>query len=179
MKNYFKYLSFISLIAMLFLSIACQDKSELEKFQKQQGLQEQNKEIAKEVFAAIDKNDFDKLKVLLADNFVLKSPGLVEPIKRDPLFEIIKVHFTSFPDWTHKAENVLAEGNKVSLMTFEKGTHKAVYEGIAPTGKIAEMIGFHIFTIENGKVVEWWALNDDLVFMTQLGMELKPVKSKK
>lgn len=170
------------LIALIFVLIGCQDQSEkdeLEKYRTQSKIEEQNKEIAKEVFAAIDKNDFSQLKVLLADNYVMIAPGLAQPITRDQLFELIKAHYTSFPDWTHTIEDMITEGNKVSLKTVEHGTHKTVYEGIAPTGKEAGMVGAHIITIENGKVVEAWAMNDNLGFMTQLGMELKPVKSKK
>jgi hypothetical protein len=33
--------------------------------------------------------------------------------------------------------------------------------------------------IVNGKVKEWWALEDNLGLMTQLGMELKPKETKK
>lgn len=170
------------LLALICVTVGCQDKSqkeELEKYRAQTKIEEQNKEIANEVFAAIDKNDFEKLKVLFADEYVLKAPGLTEPINRDQIFELIKAHYTAFPDWTHKPEDLIAEGDRVSLKTVEEGTHKAVYEGIAPTGKKVGMIGFHILTIENSKVVEAWAMNDNLGFMTQLGMELRPEKSKK
>jgi steroid delta-isomerase-like uncharacterized protein len=162
--------------------IGCQnqsDKEVLEKYKAQSKIEKQNKEIAKEVFAAIDKNDFEKLKQLLADDYVLKVPGLTEPITRDQIFELIKAHYTSFPDWKHKLEDLIAEGDRVSLKTVEEGTHKATYEGIAPTGKKAGMTGFHILAIKNGKVVEAWAMNDNLGFMTQLGMELKLAKGKK
>lgn len=179
MKSSFKYLGLITLTAMLFLSLGCQDKTELEKFQKQQSVQEQNKEIVRNLFAAIDKNDFSQLKVLLTDNYLMSAPGLTQPLTRDQLFVLIKAHYTSFPDWTHTIEDMIAEGNKVSLKTVERGTHKTVYEGIAPTGKEAGMVGAHIITIENGKVVEGWAMNDNLGFMMQLGMELRPAKSKK
>ena len=107
---------------------------ELEKFKAQAALEEQNKGIAKELFVAIDAGDFDKFKELFADDFSLKVPGFDEPWGTDMLFQTIKSHYTAFPDWTHVIEEVVAEGEKVTVKVNQNGTHKAEYEGIPATG---------------------------------------------
>jgi predicted ester cyclase len=74
---------------------------------------------------------------------------------------------------------MIAEGDKVAVKLKGQGTHKAQYEGIAATREKVTQSAMHLMTIVNGKVKEWWALEDNLGFNQQLGMELKPKESKK
>jgi len=177
-----KLLMIIPLVFLLCLAFGCQDKAamaELEEFKAQAALEEQNKEIAKELFAAIDEGNFDKLKELFADEFSLKVPGFDEPWGTDMLFQVIKSHYTAFPDWTHVIEDVVADGEKVAVKLNQNGTHEAEYEGIPATGIEATLPAMHLFTVKNGKVVDWFAVEDYLGLYMQLGMELKPKEGEK
>jgi steroid delta-isomerase-like uncharacterized protein len=172
----------LPLALILFLMVGCQDKTamaELEEFRAQAAVEEQNKEIAKEVFAAIDAGNFDKLKELFADDFALKVPGFDEPWGTDMLFQAIKSHYAAFPDWTHVIENVVAEGEKVAVKLNQNGTHEAEYEGIPATGIEATLPAMFLFTIKNGKVIDLFAVEDYLGLYMQLGMELKPKEGEK
>ena len=71
-----KKLLFILPLVLCFI-ISCQEssvKSELEKYKSNESICELNKEIVRELLAAIDKNDFDKLHGLLNDDFSLNVP---------------------------------------------------------------------------------------------------------
>jgi steroid delta-isomerase-like uncharacterized protein len=162
--------------------VGCQDKAamaELEAMKAQAEVEEQNKEIARELFTAVDAGNFDKLKEIFADDFSLKVPGFSEPWGMDMLFQVIKSHYTAFPDWTHVIEDVVAEGEKVAVKLNQKGTHKAEYEGIPATGIEATLPAMHLFTLKNGRVVDWFVVEDYLGLYMQLGMELKPKKGEK
>jgi len=74
---------------------------------------------------------------------------------------------------------MIAEGDKVAVKLTQHGTQKAQFEEIAPTNAKVTKSAIHIMTIVNGKIKEWWAIEDDLGLMLQLGMELKPSKSSK
>jgi len=177
-----KYLCVVPLVLLICFTFACQDKAamaELEKFKAQVKLEEQNKEVVSNFFAAIDRNDFDKLKQLAADDFSLKAPGLAEPWGLDAVIQVIKTHYASFPDWKHKIEDVVAEGDKVAVRLAQDGTHKAPYEGILPTEKIVTVPALVMIVLENGRVKEFWAVENYLDFYQQLGMELKPKEAKK
>ena len=178
-----KKLYMILPLALIFcFMVGCQDKeamAELEAFKAQAEVEEQNKELSKEVFAAIDAGNFDKLKELFADDFSLKVPGYAEPWGTDMLFKVIKSHYTAFPDWTHVIEDVVAEGEKVAVKLNQNGTHKAEYEGIPATGIEATLPAMHMFTVKNGKVVDWFTVEDYLGLYMQLGMELKPKEREK
>ena len=74
---------------------------------------------------------------------------------------------------------MIAEGEKVAVKLTQNGTHQAQYEGIAATGKKVTNPAIFIMTIVNGQVKDWWVIEDNLGFMKQLGMELKPIETKK
>ena len=182
MKTRFR-ISFIMFFIVIFsIMIGCQNqsqKAELDKYKATFGTQEENKTIARDFFATVDKQDFNKLNEILSDDFKLNAPGLEKPWTKDDVFKDIKKYYTSFLDWHHEIEAMIAEGDKVAVKLVQHGTQTAQYEGIAPTGVKVTKSAFHLLTINNGKIKEWWGLEDDLGMMLQLGMELKPADKKK
>ena len=130
------------------------------------------------VHGFIDIVDFFNFE-LFADEFALKVPGFDEPWGTDMLFQAIKSHYTAFPDWTHVIEDVVAEGEKVAVKLNQNGTHEAEYEGIPATGVEATLPAMHLFTVKNGKVVDWFAVEDYLGLYMQLGYEMKPKEGEK
>jgi len=166
------------LLALLIVIAAsgCQDnadKAELDKYRNMDKVCNQNKEIFSEVISAIESNNFDKLNQLMSEDFVLKAPGLTQPMKKEEIFPHIKTFYASFPDWTHRLEDMVAEGDKVAVRGGGIGTQKALYNGIEPTDRRITQESMSIMTIVEGKVMEWWVIEDNLGLMQQLGMELK------
>ncbi len=177
-----KFVNAIFLALLLLVAFGCQNQSEktqLDKYKAAAQIQEQNKEIVREVINAIDSGDLDKLGNLLSDDFALYSPGSLQPWRKEALFKARNTHFAAFPDWIHKIEIMIADSDKVAVKLTQYGTHKAKYKGIEPTSKYVTVPATHIMRIANGKVKEWWALEDNLGLMTQLGMELKPKENMK
>jgi len=178
----FNFVNTIILALSLSGAIGCQNqagKAELDKFKATAQIQEQNKEIVREVFNAIDSGDLVKLGNLLSEDFALYPPGSQQPWRKETLYQARNKHFAAFPDWIHKIEIMVAEGDKVAVKLTQYGTHKNQYKGIEPTGKSVIVSATNIMMIVNGKVKDWWALEDNLGLMTQLGMELKPKENKK
>jgi steroid delta-isomerase-like uncharacterized protein len=170
-------LSIIAVVLLLCFTVSCQnkaEKAELEKVKGQRVIEEQNKQVARDFFAAIDRQDFTKLKELLADDFALSAPGSPAPLNAETLFSVIREHYAAFPDWHHEVEDVMGEGEKVTVRVMQYGTHKAVYSGIPATGNKVQMAALHVGRIVNGRIKDWFAVEDYLGLMTQLGMELKP-----
>ena len=69
-----KLLMIIPMALILCFMVGCQDKeamAELEAMKAQGEVEEQNKEIARELFAVIDAGDFDRLNELFADDFAV------------------------------------------------------------------------------------------------------------
>ena len=183
MKTMYLKIGAAILITTSFVVICgCQNqasKDELKQFKSIAQVQNQNKEIVREFFSAIDGNKFDQLNELFSNDFSLKAPGIETPWKKEDVFQAIKSHYASFPDWTHNIEDIIAEGEKVAVKITQIGTHQAQYKGIVATGKKVTNPSISIMTIVNGQIKDWWVIEDNLGFMRQLGMELKPIVEKK
>lgn len=179
--NVNKYQSAILLALVLCFAAACQNdaaKADLARLRAEAQTAAQNKELVRNFMAAIDKNDFPKLQELASADCVVKAPGLSTPMGLQALFEAIKQHYTSFPDWQHTIEDLVTEGDRVVAKVMQKGTQKAEYDGVAPTGKEVTVAGAYMFRVANGKIQELWVVEDNLGLYRQLGLELK-AKSQK
>jgi steroid delta-isomerase-like uncharacterized protein len=97
-----------------------------------------------------------------------------KPLDKKGFLELVPSYYTSFPDYTHRVDEMVAEGDRVATKVTFHATHKGAYEGIPATGKAVAYTGAHIITITNGKIQRAWALEDNLGLMTQLGMTLAP-----
>jgi len=171
-----KYQSAIPLALVLCFVSACYDeasKADLRKLREEAQTAAQNKELVRSFIAAVDKNDFPRLQELSSADYVLKAPGLSTPMGLQASFEVVKRHYTSFPDWRHTVEDLVAEGDRVAVKVMQKGTQKAEYDGVAATGKEVTMPGAYMFRIANGKIQELWVIEDNLGLYQQLGLELK------
>ena len=133
-----------------------------------------NKDLVRQLFAAIDANDFERLRELAADDFVLHYVGVPDSMDLDATEEIIRNFYTAFPDYTHQIIEMIAEGDRVAVRVTYRATHEGDFEGIAPTGNAVTYTGVQILTVEGGKIRRSWVLEDNLGLMTQLGMALAP-----
>ena len=77
--------------------------------------------------------------------------------------------FEAFPDFHATIHQQLAEGDRVVTFKTMRGTHHGQFMGIAPTGRTVTFDVIDIVRIENGKVVEHWAVQDRAALMQQLG----------
>jgi|SRR5215470_1505557 len=79
---------------------------------------------------------------------------------------------TTFPDAQITLEDLLAEGDKVFVRAFFRGTQTGPLMNIPsvpPTGKPCSQTQMHLFRLANGKIVEYWFNADDLGMLRQLG----------
>jgi predicted ester cyclase len=85
--------------------------------------------------------------------------------------------YTSFPDWREEIVELVAEENAVAGRFRCSGTHQGEFLGEAPTGKRMEVEEVFFLRVADGKFVGFWALEDSLGRMRQLG--LIPARSSK
>jgi predicted ester cyclase len=101
------------------------------------------------------------------------------PAHQRPTFEYIQAFYSAFPDNAHDIHKVIAEGDFVAVMLKNSATHQKDFAGIPATGNKVSFAGMHMVRALDGVVVEWWVLDDNLGFMQQLGMGLRPVAVEK
>jgi predicted ester cyclase len=77
---------------------------------------------------------------------------------------------SAFPDWHEEIVQLVAEEGTVAGRFRCSGTHLGEFLGEAPTGKRMEVEEVFFVRAEDGKFVEFWALEDSLGRMRQLGL---------
>jgi steroid delta-isomerase-like uncharacterized protein len=97
------------------------------------------------------------------------SAGPMPEPGREGLKKHMTAYRTAFPDLTFSIDDVLAEGNKVTVRWTSRGTHKGAVMGIAPTGKPFTITGISVVRVTSGKVAEGWVTWDTLGMLQQLG----------
>ena len=132
------------------------------------------KEVVREVFAAIDAQDFDRLRELWPEDAICHLVGAPEPMDREATIGLISGFYAAFPDNRHELHEMVAEGDLVMVRVTNRMTHRNEYEGLAPTGSEVESAAVHMIKFEGGEIAEWWLLEDQLGFMLQLGMQVVP-----
>jgi predicted ester cyclase len=65
---------------------------------------------------------------------------------------------------------MIAQGDKVACLITLSGTHDGEFQGSPPTGRRLSMDHVHWHRLVDGKLVERWAVRDDLGAAQQLGL---------
>ena len=178
-----KLLTVIPLVILLCFTFSCQNQeamAELEEMKAQAEVEEQNKALVKRMYEAANERDFEAYKEVVAPEYAWYVPSRnTKPISREGTIEFVREMVNAFPDCHWSIEDLIAVGDIVVSRFIFRGTHEGEFRGIPATGNKIEISGFMMTRIENGKLVEDKEDVDQLGFMQQLGMELKPKEEEK
>jgi len=133
--------------------------------------------LARSVFAAMDAGDLARTGALLDDSLRLHYQGVPDPISKATLLEMLRSYYVAFPDMRHDVNEVLPSGDYVTVRLEVYATHEGAYEGVAATGRRVTVGAIHILRVADGKIAEWWAAEDDLGLLRQIGMVFTPPPS--
>lgn len=135
---------------------------------------EANKElIRKWVDEVLNKRDVSEQSPayeLVAADFVGHFPGQPAIEGLEAYRQFGSLYFNAFPDLQIIPEDLIAEGDKVTMRYGWRGTHKRELMGIPPTGKQVITSGISILRVANGKIAEQWDNFDNLGMLQQLGV---------
>ena len=95
-------------------------------------------------------------------------PGLPPGPEGTKMF--VGIYRSAFPDIHFTIDDQIADGERVVTRWTAHGTHKGELMGIPPTGKSTTVHGMTLDRIVNGKMVESWAVFDQLGMLQQLGV---------
>ena len=131
---------------------------------------DENKALAQRLYDDL----FNRTQLALADALVTADfvdhaapPGA--PAGPVGLRQAIALLRDAFPDSRHVIEDLIADEDRVAVRVTLMGTHAGPFRGIAPTGRRIAQAQIHILRVVGGKVVERWAVQDDLGMLRQLG----------
>jgi predicted ester cyclase len=128
---------------------------------------EENKAMVRRLVESINAGDID------ATVDELFAPRAAQRVKR-----LFAEFYAAFPDWREEIIELVAEGNTVAGRFRCSGTHRGEFLGETPTGKRMEVDEVFFFRVDDGKFADFWALEDSLSRMRQLGLVSLPEHSK-
>lgn len=89
----------------------------------------------------------------------------------DTLRQMVEYYNNAFPDSHYTIEDLIEEGDKVTIRWSVSGTHEGEVFGIPATHKrVDNIMGIAICRIENDKIQEVWQLFDQPGLLRQLGV---------
>jgi steroid delta-isomerase-like uncharacterized protein len=135
----------------------------------------QNKAVARSFFEdVLDKGKLEDYAKSHAPDFVAHAEGRLASLEED--MAAAREQRKALPDMRVKVNNIVAEGDLVSVYWTASGTNTAAGWGIPATGKSVSIGGMTFFRFERGLIQEEWSVFNEYSIMKQLG--LVPTKAK-
>lgn len=130
---------------------------------------EENKQTVRRfVKDVVNGGNLDRIDEYVGENVVDHTP-FGETEGREAFRETTEALHHAFPDIEVTPEEIISEGDTVSVRMTQRGTHDGEFLGVAPTGNPFEIKAMAFAHLEGGKVVERWVQPDLLGLMQQLG----------
>jgi len=122
----------------------------------------------------INRGNLAVLDELTGPNFVDHSlpPGV--PPGNEGFKAVVTMFRAAFPDLHYTIDDEIAEGERLVHRTTGHGTMKGDFQGMPASGKEATWSEIHIVRFADGKLVEHWAVGDQLGMLAQLGFAQAP-----
>lgn len=117
----------------------------------------------------VDRKDLDALTSFCAATFYDHNPiaGAEEGGIAAAREGFERLH-RGMPDVRASVEEVLVDGERVFARSAFTGTHQGDLMGLRPTGKRIKMVVWHLFRVEEGRIVEHRSQSDLLSVLRQV-----------
>jgi predicted ester cyclase len=132
---------------------------------------EANKQLVRDYFTAFLKADEGWWATHIAPTFRRHDPGLpFEVVGPEGVKKLADALRPGIPDMELPIEDLVAEGEKVLARLHVKGTHGGNLMGVPATGRKIDVAVLDLFQIRDSKLIEHWALLDNLGLLRQIGV---------
>ena len=115
---------------------------------------------------------------IVAPEYVRHDPGDPFPAQGpEDVKRIVGMLRAMLPDLRISVDAMIAEGDFVVSRYTATATDTVGYMGMPPTGRTLRTPAIQIFRFADGRIVESWAVRDDLGTLRQLGQLPAPVSA--
>ena len=134
---------------------------------------EENKTLLRRYIEEVwDKQNPDALDEFLAPHYKRHRSPMSASLTREGQKQLLTQFRTAFPDIQVTIEEIIAEDDRIAFRSTMRGTHRAEFMGIAPTGKKIEVSLLDIIHIQDSRIIEQWGGPDMFCLVRQLGAEI-------
>jgi steroid delta-isomerase-like uncharacterized protein len=132
-----------------------------------------NKALARSFFEdVLDKGKLEDYAKSHAPDFVANGEDHQASLEED--MAAAREQRKALPDMRVKVNNIVAEGDLVSVYWTASGTNTAAGWGIPATGKRVSVHGMTLFRFERGLIQEEWSVFNMYSILKQLGLLQPP-----
>lgn len=139
---------------------------------------EDNKALARRFREAMDRRESPD--EYLAPACIAHFPG-IPPLDREQVKGMIGAFYSAFPDLRHEVVDHVESVETIALELRVTGTHSGPMRTpageIPPTGKKVLWESVDFIKIEGGKIRSWHVYQDQVAFLTQLGLMPEPAQA--
>lgn len=122
-------------------------------------LNQENKAVIEQIFAA---------EVIIHDPFTGVTQG------PESFRQLLNIFDTAFPGHRVTVQQVVAEGQWVTVLHTHHATHTGPFMGLPGTDKQVVVEGLELFRLANGRITEFWRKDDNVSLLIQLGIMPAP-----
>lgn len=116
---------------------------------------EENKDLVRRFYAAIERGDFDALHDMVHPEFVFYNQVDVPRPGVQGLVDAEQKNFDAFDSFRFPIETMVAEGDKVvAYMLFEGKGYRSDVFGVPASGKNVRISLMMLLTIKDGRIIE-------------------------
>jgi steroid delta-isomerase-like uncharacterized protein len=132
-------------------------------------MSEENKAAIRSLFDALNAGNLDGLADGLADDMIEHEelPGLTP--NKDGVIMFFRGCLAAFEGFRINIDDMLAEGDKVTVRGLVTGKHVGEFMGVPASGNDMSVPLADYFRLEGGKVKEHWGVMDTGTMMMQMG----------
>jgi steroid delta-isomerase-like uncharacterized protein len=127
----------------------------------------ENKDLVRDYLRAFNEQDRETLSELLAEG-VVEYGSHEERRDFDEIVEYLDALFQTFPDYSGRTDQMVAEDDLVVVRYTAHGTHEGEYQDVEPTGNTVEWTGIGMYRIEDDGIAEIWLEEDRAGLLEQL-----------
>jgi steroid delta-isomerase-like uncharacterized protein len=137
-------------------------------------MSEENKAAVRRMYEALNAGDLTAMADALADDMIEHEelPGLT-PDKAG-VVQFFRGAMAGVEGFRMNIEEIMAEGDRVSVRATVSGKHTGELMGIPATGKDLNVPLADYFRIRGGKVAEHWGVLDSGTMLMQMGVVKMP-----
>jgi predicted ester cyclase len=132
---------------------------------------EENKKLVRELIERMANGDSSVIDELTTQGFVWHNLwGKGADHDRVALKRTNDGGHAAFSDYSVAVNDILAEGDKVMVLSTRSCKHTGEFWNVFPTGKNLNVFRFALYRLENAKIAELWVMDDQMGQFQQLGV---------
>ena|ERR1043165_4355177 len=126
------------------------------------------KDFATKWFGALDSKNYDVLKSMLSPSHKFDNPMTPQPVDGATHLGITQQMNSSFSEGRHTIDQMVCEGDWVTVRATWSGKHTGDFNGVPPTGKTITLKFIDLMHVVNNQLNEEYMMFDMQSFIGQV-----------